>query len=1124
MTWESSFLCAMTLTIATLNIRGITRPEKQNEVIEMVKQKGVDILLLQETYVRMWPQIRKFDRTYKTMSFWSFGSKGSAGTAIIIMPKCKTRVVKHERDSEGRILSVDLDIGIRIICIYAPNKAKDQVPFFEELDTRMIGAARVILAGDFNCVIDIRNDRTGKQLKKITTGGKALERLTGDINLVDAWRIKNVGASGMTWTGRGLQTRIDRFYVSQAIVEDYISIKTHEHPLSDHKMGVLKIKAEVHAPWGKGEWRLNPRLLQDERVKEKIREHIRRAFEDGIDGKKWDTMKVEIKEDLHRIGEAKAKQERRELEIVGDALILLRTVATGPGKAEALLTLRKIYTNILKKRWRITQAQARAETWEREHWCSRHLLQQYLSKPFVHLTEAIHPSSKQKVSSKEEVLEAVYVFYKELYTKKPCNPTAIEVTIAQDTDTGFDIEPFTKEEVKKSILDYKKNKSPGPDGIPGEFYEVFQEEMIPVLTVLYNDGMQNLLFPHSFVQSTITLLCKDEGKKEDLKAWRPIALLNQDYKTFAKCLAKRIAPHLASIVSETQACCIKERSTVLQGMALRDFLLWADSRQQKGIMCSIDQEKAFDQIDHRYLWYVLERYGIPEVYVNILKVLYNRCEAKVKVNGATTDIFYIERGVRQGCPLSPMLYVIGIDPLIRNIGRNPGIKRLVPPGGPTMVPTFAYADDLTIVVGKETDLQAVSSDLSAFCEASGARVNKNKSAVLYFGGLKPEATTPAGFPIVKEMKILGWYFDPNHVSQKNWRVAMEKLKLKIKAYERLQTSLIARANMIRSLVFSQLLYPATILQVPVEVNKTVEKLIFRFLWEGKPDKVARIKVKQSREKGGLCVPDLHQAATALHFQWTAKALRSDMPLTASLAHFNIGFKAKDFGLQTSLTTPKAGVRPKIYKEVCETLHHVQKTADKDLTKMGMQDIIETLQEAETTKHGIQPNWSLITAEFMDTNKASFTWKFAHGALPKLVHQMKKKKDMHKCPICQQEETFRHMFQECRYTSEVLKRIAHLFNIQVPTYEEIRFLTPVTVPKNVIHQYVQIITEYTYQTWKIRCKWAHQGKIEPATALMQKINAETSWMLRREKGRLTSKDYKRAWCSPPVIHRNEKGCL
>ncbi|KAH8027502.1 hypothetical protein HPB51_007035 [Rhipicephalus microplus] len=117
-------------TIASFNCHGLSRTVKQNAVIELARARKVDILVLQETYVHRLRQIRSFDATFGTRSYWGIGASGSRGLAIVLMPRFTGSVLRYFRDSDGRLMSMDLDSGIRIVNVYAPNDFRSQKDFF----------------------------------------------------------------------------------------------------------------------------------------------------------------------------------------------------------------------------------------------------------------------------------------------------------------------------------------------------------------------------------------------------------------------------------------------------------------------------------------------------------------------------------------------------------------------------------------------------------------------------------------------------------------------------------------------------------------------------------------------------------------------------------------------------------------------------------------------------------------------------------------------------------------------------------------------------------------------------------------------------------------------------------
>lgn len=121
---------AGSLNILSFNVRGFTRPAKQLEILNEARALGAHIICVQETFFRTTRQMRLFDKRHRTKSYWSLGYEGRQGVGIILMPNSRVKVIRHARDSEGRVVWVDLDCGLRVVCVYAPTNGVRQREFF----------------------------------------------------------------------------------------------------------------------------------------------------------------------------------------------------------------------------------------------------------------------------------------------------------------------------------------------------------------------------------------------------------------------------------------------------------------------------------------------------------------------------------------------------------------------------------------------------------------------------------------------------------------------------------------------------------------------------------------------------------------------------------------------------------------------------------------------------------------------------------------------------------------------------------------------------------------------------------------------------------------------------------
>lgn len=286
-------------------------------------------------------------------------------------------------------------------------------------------------------------------------------------------------------------------------------------------------------------------------------------------------------------------------------------------------TLRKRLRELLKQRWDGLRAVARAERWQMESWCSRQLLRKRLAREHVSLSAVLDPASGDTIEHPERVLSVTRDFYARLYGREETSPHLCPLDPPNEPPNiaGGPIHP---DELLAALKSANTGRSPGPDGLPVEFYVKFWGLLAVPFAAMVNRAMSRGGLPRSLSKGLIVLLCKDEARRTDLREWRPITLLNADYKLVAKCLASRLTPALDEVVGSYQTCCVLGRSAQLHGLALRDLLTWAEQRQLPGMVCSFDQEKAFDRVAHAFLFETLERAGLGTDFVNMVRALGKR--------------------------------------------------------------------------------------------------------------------------------------------------------------------------------------------------------------------------------------------------------------------------------------------------------------------------------------------------------------------------------------------------------------------------------------------------------------------------------------------------------------------
>lgn len=163
-------------------------------------------------------------------------------------------------------------------------------------------------------------------------------------------------------------------------------------------------------------------------------------------------------------------------------------------------------------------------------------------------------------------------------------------------------------------------------------------------------------------QAIISLILKKDKNPLECGSYRPISLLNCDYKILAKLLSTRLENFMCQIISPDQTGFIRDRYSFINIRRLFNILYSPHSNSPE-VVLSLDAEKAFDRVEWIYLFRVLEKFGFGPILISWIKILYAAPKASVRTNNVTSDCFNLQRGTRQGCPFSPLLFAVAIVPL-----------------------------------------------------------------------------------------------------------------------------------------------------------------------------------------------------------------------------------------------------------------------------------------------------------------------------------------------------------------------------------------------------------------------------------------------------------------------------
>jgi hypothetical protein len=230
---------------------------------------------------------------------------------------------------------------------------------------------------------------------------------------------------------------------------------------------------------------------------------------------------------------------------------------------------------------------------------------------------------------------------------------------------------------------------------------------------MINAGKAQGYFHDGFLKALLTLLKKEGNSNGPMKNFRPLSLMNLDYKILSKVLSLRLRKVLNNIIHHDQSCGIPGR-TIHDNVHLIRSIIEHHSRTREPIgTVQWDQDKAFNRISHEYLFETLKRFGFRMNFIGWITLLYTNASFRIRINNSISDVIPFKSGVGQGCSLSGGLFVMCSEPLLIDIRHNPRIPGVLPHGGqcPSIIKTIfnnqstdvtiklsAYADDISTIV------------------------------------------------------------------------------------------------------------------------------------------------------------------------------------------------------------------------------------------------------------------------------------------------------------------------------------------------------------------------------------------------------------------------------------------
>ena len=293
----------------------------------------------------------------------------------------------------------------------------------------------------------------------------------------------------------------------------------------------------------------------------------------------------------------------------------------------------------------------------------------------------------------------------------------------------IDTDNITSEGLDIAIKQLKRNKAPGPDGTTSELYKLLDTPTRNLLLETINECWNSETLHDSMNEANLAIIFK-KGNPELPQNYRPIALLNIAYKILAMIILKRIVPHIDDRTDKSQYGFRKKRSTAQPLFILRRAQEMQEEAGLETHILLLDWEKAFDKVSQKKLLTALSRIGIPPKIVTMIKAIYENPQFSIKDASKTTENRKQHTGIRQGCPLSPYLFVILLTIMMKDItdDMTPEEKLTLDEGklNHEVTKNLFYADGTIIMTSTAQATQLFLHKIQNESKKYGMKLNHNK--------------------------------------------------------------------------------------------------------------------------------------------------------------------------------------------------------------------------------------------------------------------------------------------------------------------------------------------------------------------------------------------------------------
>ncbi|KAF1318181.1 putative Pollike protein, partial [Globisporangium splendens] len=817
-------------------------------------------------------------------------TRGRSGGVLTVLrsdvPGFETAAEQPSLAIPGRYLVVKLmvsDAPVYIHNVYAPVDRQEKQQFFSSLSTEGFeDQATHLVLGDLNTPLDPRLDSSSPDLRYDPARSSCLAWLAR-LGVVDAWRVHH--DTKRVFTGPlPRKNRLDYILLSEPFYERFYDDSKYFVPQNagDHLAHCVSFKtgSQLH---GRGYWKF-PRYLLEypvvvsaiEKEAEAVRDQLRGSTNPG---QIWERWKTRIKSQLQDV---QKKLRTQDTAAVGEARASLDQAAaryresSTENNRSQFDDAMKIYKETVTRTSQYNQDNAFDFQAANSEKSTKHFfrpLDTCLRK--VSIEEVVTPNGS--VSSNPQEISLRFLEHWGSEMGDPDSPagtapppdeakqqTLVDsvIRVLSELDREILNAPVTASDLADSIRHMKASSVPGMDGLTAGFYQVAPDVFGESLSIVFNDQLRRGTLLPSQRKSAVVLLYK-KGSRAEPGNYRPITLMPVDVKALSKTLTFRLQSVVCSLIHTDQKAFVKGRSIHHHVRFLADLQDLITNLDDEAYAMFLDFEKAFDRVNWDYMFRVLEKIGCGSAFIQWVRLLYTRPQAHLLINQNIQPALHPTRGVKQGDPLSALLFLLAIEPL-GNMLRSHEEYGVCLNADHTATSMF-FADDTTLLGGSIPSVQAQLELVDVYCKGSGAKLSLSKSMLMALNR-NQDCPRLSGVQVLgraESAKFLGVPFSQSPVNDTIVSFLDDRFYDGFKAWYRRARTLRGRLLVAQTMVLSRLWHYTQHVVVPRQVVKRWQSMLNKFVLSRKHDRedthiqlIPKEFLYLRRNEGGLGIPSI----------------------------------------------------------------------------------------------------------------------------------------------------------------------------------------------------------------------------------------------------------------------------